>query len=137
MKKRPKPKLARPSAPTTASISTSLKTPIRFSANVVIPPGICGPIGRFLPAGSDSPVFDVSEVPPNLRPFIASSDEPDPESDDAPQLNYTLGTIYDVEREHRSKEFLGVSVQCASQSAHVDVGLRCQPSPVAAFPKLE
>lgn len=86
------------SGPTTAALSTSSMTPIRFSVNVVIPPGVAGPIGRFLQAGHDSPFYDVSEVPESLRAFIASGEESDPEPDDSPQsLNYTVNTVYDLD----------------------------------------
>ena len=106
MKKLKLRKPARPPAPAPApsGASTSSGIPIKFSVNVVIPAGIAGPIARFLQAGSESPFRDVSEVPPSLRPFIASDVDELGELDDSPRsLNYTLNTVYSVDANDRRR----------------------------------
>ena len=113
-----------PTAPPTAPVPEG-KQPIVFSANVALPPGIAGsPIGRFLPAGAESPFRSISEVPPNLLPFIVqSSDRPDPEQDHGPQsLTYTLGTNYDIDsrgfrRSRVGREFINLQQQAETERA--------------------
>ena len=100
-------KPVRPSAPTTASPSTSTSTtstvtsiPIRFSVNIVVPPGVAGPIARFLQADRESPFGSIDEVPKNLKPFIASSDELVEPFDDLPRsATFLLGEQYAVDRD--------------------------------------
>ena len=78
--------------------------PIKFSVNIVIPPGVAGPIGRFLQAGYDSPFHSLDEVPPSLRGFVVQSSDEDSEPDGSPlSLNYTLNTVYAVDANDRRR----------------------------------
>jgi hypothetical protein len=91
---KPKPKLKRvaPVVPTTSTaISTSTsRIPLRFKVNII-------GLGKFIPAGMASPYFELSEVPENLRPFIASSvDEPNEPDDSPPSATFVLNQTYDV-----------------------------------------
>ena len=97
-------KLPKPARSTLPAPALGPEMRIKFKANVVIPPGVAGPIGRFLRAGDPSPFHAGSEVPPNLRGFIVQpGDEPDSEPDDSPQLNYTVNTLYSVDANDRRR----------------------------------
>ena len=65
------------------------KKPIVFKVNTVAdaPGG-----GRFVPAGEPSPYHDIEEVPINLRPFIVTDDEPEP--DEESNIRFELNTVY-------------------------------------------
>ncbi len=119
MKSKLKRKVRRPSAPTTTT-STSTSTigiPIKFSVNVIVP-ATPDRLARFLQAGADSPFRSLDEVPPILLPFIASSDEPDPEPDDLPpSLNYTVNTSYDIDSRGFRRSRVGREIVRLEQAA--------------------
>ena len=118
-------KPARLSAPSTAAPATSSTTPIHFSVNVVIPPGVAGPLVDFFRAGTDSPFRSPDEVPPSRREFVLqSSDQLDLERDDSPpSLNYTLNTVYDVDsRGFAAAELVVKSLICSGKPKYRNFG---------------
>ena len=119
-----KPKLRKPvvhDAPTAPAPVASEGKPLVFRVNIAIPPGIAGPIGRFLQAGAKSPFHSIDEVPINLRGFVVqSSDEAElePDDDQLPSATFVLGEQYAVGRDglRRSRKLQReVNLQLAQQ----------------------
>lgn len=70
--------------------------PVAFSVNIIVP--VAGFEGsRFIKAGEPSPYCDISEVPEQLKGFIAGDE--DAESQGPPGGLFELNTIYNVSPE--------------------------------------
>lgn len=70
------------------------KKPIVFKHNVVVQVADTPGGGRFIEAGEPSPYHDIDEVPVNLRPFIVTDDEPEP--DEESNIRFELGVVYQM-----------------------------------------
>ena len=70
-----------------------------FKVNVIVTVADAPGGSLFFSAGQPTPYRDISEVPPNLQPFVVSDDEPEAEVEG--QANYTLGVVYAMTEDGR------------------------------------
>ena len=83
--------MSRTEPPPTAYAETT--PPVAFSVNIIVP--VTGFEGsRFIKAGEPSPYCDISEVPEQLKSFIAGDETA--ESQGPPGGLFELSTIYNV-----------------------------------------